>query len=94
MALTNHALARLAFVRCDVINFNYLILGDDIVIFNKRVAYEYIRLMELLGVSTKPQDSIYPRLTHPCEIAKRLFRNGVEIGPLPFAQFKLSQGLF
>lgn len=94
MALTNHAIVRLAFVRCGLTNFDYLILGDDIVIFQNEAANEYVRIMEALGVSTKPQDSIMPRSTHPCEIAKRLFRNGVEVGPLPFGQFKASESLF
>ena len=94
MALTNHAIARLAFVRVKASTFDYIILGDDIVIFNDAAAKEYVGIMEGLGVSVKLEDSILPRKSHPCEIAKRLFRNGKEVGPLPFSQFKLSEGLF
>jgi c-di-GMP-related signal transduction protein len=62
---------------------DYMILGDDIVIFNEQVALEYMNLMESIGVSVKRQDSIMPKPAHSLEIAKRLFRRGKEISPVP-----------
>jgi len=83
-AISNHVIVRLAAVRNNLNKFeDYLILGDDIVIFNDKVAQEYTSIMKYLGVSTKPQDSIMPKSSQSLEIAKRLFRGGKEISPIP-----------
>jgi hypothetical protein len=50
--------------------------------------------MKSIGVSTKPQDSIKPKTNHSLEIAKRLFRGGVEISPIPLGLLKTNLGLF
>lgn len=95
MALTNHVLVRLAAVRIGKNMFtDYLILGDDIVIFNEKVALEYISIMDRIGVSTNPDDSIRPERNKSLEISKRLFRNGQEISPLPLRLWKINRGLF
>jgi len=62
---------------------DYVVLGDDIVIFNEQVANEYMDIMESIGVSVKRPDSIMPKPSHSLEIAKRLFRRGKEISPVP-----------
>jgi hypothetical protein len=94
-SVTNHVLVRLAAKRVGLFNFDrYLMIGDDIVIFSQKVSREYERIMFDLGVSTKPQDSIYPKSTHSLEIAKRLFRAGNEVSPLWWRLKKANQGLF
>lgn len=95
LAITNHVLVRLAGFRVGINKFSdYFVLGDDIVIFNDKVASEYIRICHYLGISTKDNDSIHPKGTHTLEIAKRLFRRGVEVSPLPFRLAKTNFGLF
>jgi hypothetical protein len=95
LAVTNHFLVRLSGARRGFNEFeDYLVLGDDIVIFQEQVADEYIKLMESLGVETKPSDSIKPKVNHTFEIAKRLFRCGVEISPVPLSLVKTHFGLF
>lgn len=94
-AISNHVIVRLAASRVNLSKFeDYMILGDDVVIFNEKVAQEYTCIMKLLGVSTKPQDSISPKNNHSLEIAKRLFRGGKEISPVPWRLEKTSKGLF
>jgi hypothetical protein len=48
-ALAHHALVRGICVLCGAMDFPYLILGDDIVIWNSRVAEEYKRVLGVLG---------------------------------------------
>lgn len=95
LAMTNHVLTRLAAARVGIEKFtDYFVLGDDLVIFNNKVAEEYISLCTSLGISTKDQDSIHPKRTHTLEVAKRLFRRGVEVSPLPFRLAKTNYGMF
>jgi hypothetical protein len=95
LAITNHVLTRLAASRVGIDKFSdYFVLGDDIVIFNPNVAREYISICNDLGISTKDQDSIHPKRTHTLEVAKRLFRRGVEVSPLPFRLAKTNYGMF
>jgi hypothetical protein len=53
---------------------NYLLLGDDLVIFNKEAYYAYCNVMETLGVSFTHGIS-----TVGFEFAKRVFAHGVEV---------------
>jgi len=95
MALTNHALVRLAAVKVGLKKFkDYMILGDDIVIFNSNVAKTYQHLLNFINVEVGEFDSIKASPQHCFEMAKRLFREGREIGPLPFRQFQSAFGLF
>jgi hypothetical protein len=59
----------------------YIILGDDIVIYNDIVAKEYIRVMARLGVDLSPAKSHVSKDTY--EFAKRWIRRGVEVSGLP-----------
>lgn len=95
LAITNHILVRLAGAKLGINKFSdYFVIGDDLVIFNSDVATEYIRLTKVLGIDTKDDDSIHPKSAHTLEIAKRLFRRGVEVSPLPFRLMKTNFGLF
>jgi hypothetical protein len=59
MALTNHVLVRMAGLNMGFKRFSrYMIIGDDIVIFDKNVAKEYIELLNYLGVKYNKDDSI------------------------------------
>jgi len=95
LAITNHVLVRLAGTKAGFKSFkDYFVLGDDLVIFNSKVADEYLKLCHFLGIKTKDADSVHPKSAHSLEIAKRLFRKGVEISPLPFRLMKTNFGLF
>lgn len=95
MALTNHCLVRMA---GHLQGFNkysrYMIIGDDIVIFDENVAYEYIKLLNSLGVKYNEDDSVLPKVEKPYEIAKRLFRKGKEVSPFPFNLDLTNKSLF
>jgi hypothetical protein len=95
MAITNHVLVRVAAnrVRKDGKFSNYMIIGDDVVIFNKRVAKSYIQILKQIGVDIDQRDSVSPVDSLPCEIAKRLFRRGKEISPIPLNLFKKAPAL-
>jgi len=60
---------------------DYALLGDDIVIANRKVALAYISLMSELGVEISEHKS-HVSMTH-YEFAKRWFANGVELSGIP-----------
>jgi hypothetical protein len=65
----------------------YEILGDDIVIFDKDVYIEYVRVMTELGVETNPSKSIISdKGVKVLEFAKRTALNGVEVSGLSWKQ--------
>jgi len=67
---------------CGYPNFkDYIILGDDIVINNDKVANKYIKIMTKLGVDISLNKTHISRNTY--EFAKRWIRKGIEVSPLP-----------
>jgi hypothetical protein len=95
MALTNHVLVRLAALRARIESFeSYMIIGDDVVIWNSDVSKQYLTLIEEIGVGHKPNDSIIPTTSKPLEIAKRIFRNGTEVSPIPLNLWRTNESLF
>jgi len=65
----------------------YEVLGDDIVIFDKDVYTEYVRVMTELGVKTNPNKSIISdKGIKVLEFAKRTSLEGVEISGLSWKQ--------
>jgi hypothetical protein len=63
----------------------YLVLGDDVVIANRSVARLYMKRLSELGVKTSPMKSLISRDT--LEFAKRIWKKGVEISPIPVSGF-------
>lgn len=86
-ALTHHAFVEFAAHLCGFHHFEeYVILGDDIAIFNEDVAVQYERLLNSIKVPISKEKSTISRrgnLISSGEIAKRLFVNGIEISPVP-----------
>jgi hypothetical protein len=81
LALTHHVLVRVAAQRCGVQHFkDYIVLGDDIVIQNDKVASEYLFLMKCLGVKINLSKSIIS--SRFCEFAKRWKGPGYELTPI------------
>ena len=58
----------------------YLLLGDDIAIFDKNLAASYRQVMRKLGVQINESKSI---TGFAGEFAKRLFLKGYEVTPIP-----------
>lgn len=90
MALTNHAVVRLAAVT--VLGESakgpfqdYLVLGDDIVIANKLVAREYGRLIGGMGVQISALKSVHHTPLRGVEFARKLTTLEGNLSPLPIA---------
>jgi len=79
MALTHHFIVRVAAMRAGLpASFSdYILLGDDLVIFHDGVAESYKKLISTLGMPYSPEK------THTSsdvfEFAKRWFYKGTEI---------------
>jgi hypothetical protein len=69
---------------------DYKILGDDIVIYDERVASHYKELCSNLGVNISDDKSIVSQTT--LEFAKRDFHNGIEFSPISIGSILNSYG--
>jgi hypothetical protein len=63
----------------------YLLLGDDIVIYDQEVATNYETIINRLGVEIQHEKSIVSKNTF--EFAKRIFHKGQEMTGFPLAAF-------
>lgn len=80
--LAHHLVVNYAAKLAGIENFNqYIILGDDIVIKNDKVAYYYIRIINKLGVDISPTKTHVSKDTY--EFAKRWIKCGREITGIP-----------
>jgi len=67
---------------CGISNFkDYILLGDDIVIKNDKVASKYISIMTKLGVDISLHKTHVSKDTY--EFAKRWIKGGCEITGIP-----------
>jgi hypothetical protein len=85
LALTHHFIVQLAAARAGHIGWfgDYLVLGDDLVIFDREVAKQYLIIMEDLGVGIGIAKSL--RSNDCFEFAKRyIYRNEA----LPMVSFR------
>lgn len=87
MAITHHIIVRLAAVLAGINprTLKYMILGDDVVIANKKAAQEYTNIIAILGVGLSIQKSVVPvgPHIHALEFASKFLVNGVNISPMP-----------
>lgn len=85
MALTHHVIVRYSAILEGITDFkDYLIIGDDVAIADRRVGERYMAIMADLEVPISLGKSILPGSTvRAGEIAKRLFVLGEEISPVP-----------
>jgi len=90
-SITHHALVQWAANRCGHVGWfkEYVLLGDDVVIFNQAVAYEYRRLVKRLGVAISPTKSLV-QAKGVFEFAKKFARTGDDWSPLSFKEFAVS----
>jgi hypothetical protein len=92
LAYTHHFIVQAAAWRAGVIRVgrlfkDYAILGDDICIFNKHVALQYLKIVRALGVECNLSKSIISPSGTGIEFAKKTFYKGVNVSPTPFAEF-------
>lgn len=81
-SMTHHMLVHYAAFRCGIRDFkDYILLGDDIVINNDRVAQCYISLLTNLGVGVSLTKTHTSYNTY--EFAKRWIRRGIEVSGVP-----------
>jgi hypothetical protein len=64
----------------------YAVLGDDIVIWNRRVARTYLRVMRTLGVELGLAKSIVSLKGKGLEFAKKTLVDGEDVSPIPFKE--------
>nr|DAD49837.1 TPA_exp: RNA-dependent RNA polymerase [Lutzomyia longipalpis mitovirus 1] len=89
LALTHHLLVKLRAFKIGQPDFtDYLILGDDIVIFREEVAFSYIQVITDLGVDISIHKTVKPELGWGSEFASKLvYENNqglvTNIRPLP-----------
>jgi hypothetical protein len=84
--LSHHAVVQFAAYECGSYPFkDYILLGDDIVIYDNKVAVKYKEVINSLGVDCSPSKSHESENTY--EFAKRWFRNGIEVSPIPLKGF-------
>jgi hypothetical protein len=84
LALVHHAIVQMAARRAGVLRWFelYAILGDDVVIGDRNVAAEYVKIMKEIGVKIGFNKSIVSG-NLSLEFAKRFFYKGEEVTPLP-----------
>jgi hypothetical protein len=92
LALTHHFIVQVAAWQTGVtpdnkLFRNYAVLGDDIVIFDAKVAKRYHKIMTRLGVECNLAKSIMSPNGEVLEFAKRVFLKGINISPTPLAEF-------
>jgi len=95
LALTHHFIVQVAAWETKTVPLNnlfrnYAVLGDDIVIFDARVAKKYHKIMTALGVECNLAKSIISTNGEVLEFAKRLFYKGVTITPTPLKELHAS----
>jgi hypothetical protein len=89
--LSHHCVVQYAAYVCNRYPFKeYILLGDDIVIYDDMVAEQYMAIISNLGVDCSPAKS--HTSFHTYEFAKRWFHNGIEISGVPLKGFLANTG--
>jgi hypothetical protein len=90
LALTHHFIVQYAAFRVGHKGWFslYLVLGDDIVIFDRTVAASYLDVMKDLGVGINLVKSVVS--TDSFEFAKRFYTKGVNLSPVSFKELDLA----
>jgi len=73
---------------------DYLVLGDDIVIFDKKISQRYLDLCSGLGVSINISKSVISEKSETIEFAKRTSYKGHDVSGLSFREFISNNNFF
>lgn len=92
LGLTHHMLIQFAALRISGESFSqwenrYEIVGDDIIIFNKDLANEYLEIMTSIGVPINMSKSVVSVDKPVVEFVKRVSVNGTDVSPFSWKQF-------
>jgi len=92
LAITHHFIIQVAAWRARVVPTgvwfkHYAVLGDDLVVGDRKVAEEYLRVLKILGVECGLHKSVLSNGNTVIEFAKRTFYKGVDISPIPFSEY-------
>jgi len=92
LALTHHALVQFAAYRAGEAKWfdRYAVLGDDVVIADDRVAREYVKLCDLIGLGIGIAKSLEAR-GKTLEFAKKFFFRGEQVSGLPVKYWAAAQ---
>jgi hypothetical protein len=66
---------------------NYAVLGDDIVIWDKPVADNYLKIITGLGVEVGLAKSVISLKGDSVEFAKRTLKGGEDVSPIPLKEY-------
>lgn len=93
LAITHHAIVQWAAHRAGQRGWYeyYAVLGDDVVIANDKVAFQYLRIMRALGVEISLAKTLLGT-DRSMEFAKRFFLNGKDASPLSTLEFLAGLG--
>jgi len=99
LALTHHYIVQYcAWITCVVpvgqFFDQYCVLGDDIVIWNKPVADQYLKFLDALGVKVGLAKSVISPKGVGLEFAKKTIIKGVDVSPIPFKEMSASHRNF
>jgi hypothetical protein len=91
LALTHHLIVQCAYwilhPNSKELFQDYAVLGDDIVIWNKRVALSYHRIVTGLGVEVGLAKSIISPAGTALEFAKKTIWKGKDVSPIPLLEY-------
>jgi tRNA pseudouridine-54 N-methylase len=95
LAITHHFIVQACawmtgVVPSSVLFTSYAVLGDDIVIWNKTVADQYLKVLKWLDVEVNLSKSILSPSGDGLEFAKRTIIHGNDISPLPLKEVDAS----
>jgi hypothetical protein len=90
LALTHHFIVQFAAYQSGSSRWfeAYVVLGDDIVIFDDAIADKYLLIMKDLGVEINLVKSV--QSFDSFEFAKRFFTKGVDVSPLSFKELDVA----
>lgn len=94
LALTHHFLIQYSYwkaYRKVGIFLEYAVLGDDVVIADKRVARYYLYLCRQIGLGVSLPKSIRSRRGSALEFAKRTFFEGKDVSPITLKGFLMAK---
>lgn len=99
LAFTHHAIVQFAAARSiykDRLEWfnDYAVLGDDIVIGDKKVGAAYLEIMSLLGVDIASHKSLVAERRPVCEFAKRFFSKDEDLTGVPWPEALLGRRYF
>jgi len=90
LALTHHLIVQYAAYQVTGKFYwfkNYLVLGDDIVICDSKVAKQYLSVMKILDVGVNPSKSLFSKIGTHAEFAKRFVTTDYDLSPWSLKEY-------